>query len=248
VNRLRVSNPAGPFDGQWALVTGGGGGIGAALGEALAEGGARVGLVGRRHAPLARVARRIGPERSAVVVVDLTDERALAAALRAFLRRTGRLDLLVCSSGIHRAAPLERARSADFDRMYKTNVRGPFLVAQRLAPALRASAGQIVFINSSVGLNTRAGVGQYAATQHALRALADTFRAELNEAGVRVLSVYPGRTATPMQKRIYVAEGRPYTPERLLQPTDIARTVVAALALPRTAEVTDVSIGSLSKP
>jgi NADP-dependent 3-hydroxy acid dehydrogenase YdfG len=63
-----------------------------------------------------------------------------------------------------------------------------------------------------------------------------------------VTSVYPGRTATPRQARIHEWEGKAYRPERLLQPEDIAAMVVAALELPRTAEVTDITIRSMTKP
>jgi NADP-dependent 3-hydroxy acid dehydrogenase YdfG len=233
--------------GQSAIVTGASGAIGAAIAEALAAEGAAVGLLGRRRPALERLARRIG-DGSAPVVADLTSERELRAAVRGFLRREGRLDVLVHSNGIHLTAPLESARVQDFDRLWAANVRGPFLLTKQLLPALRASSGQIVFLNSSVGLETRPGVGQYSATQFALRALADTLRAEVNAEGVRVLSVYPGRTATKRQERIYREEGRPYEPARLLQPYDVAATVVGALLLPRTAEVTDVRIRSMIKP
>jgi NADP-dependent 3-hydroxy acid dehydrogenase YdfG len=207
-----------------------------------------VGLVGRRRKRLEQLARRIGEGRATVVGVDLTVEGETASAIRVFLRRAGRLDVLVHSSGIHRGAPLARARAADFDRLWATNVRAPFLLTQQLLPALLATRGQIAFVNSTVGLETRPGVGQYAATQHAVRALAETFRSELNSDGVRVLTVYPGRTATRMQERIFREEGRPYTPATLLQPADVARILVEALALPRSAEVTDVRIRPLLKP
>ena len=244
-----MSTPTEPFAGQWALVTGAGGGIGSAIAEALAARGACVGLLGRRTAPLETRARGgSAATRPRCVAVDLTQVGELGPAIRGFLRRAGRLDTLVVSSGIHLAGPLEAARLADFERLWATNVRAPFLVTQQLAPALRDSAGQIVFVNSSVGLDTRAGVGAYAASQHALRALADTFRLELNADGVRVLSVYPGRTATKMQERIFRDEGRLYTPERLLQASEIATIVVEALALPRSAEVTDLRIRSMVKP
>jgi NADP-dependent 3-hydroxy acid dehydrogenase YdfG len=233
--------------GQSALVTGASGAIGAAVAEALAAEGARVGLLGRRRPALERLARRIG-DRSAPVVADLTSDRELRAAVRAFVRHAGRLDVLVHSNGIHVAAPFESARVEDFDRLWAANVRGPFVLTKQLLPALRASSGQIVFLNSSVGLETRAGVGQYSATQFALRALADTLRAEVNAEGVRVLSVYPGRTATKRQERIYREEGRPYEPARLLQPDDVGATILGALLLPRTAEVTDVRIRSMVKP
>jgi NADP-dependent 3-hydroxy acid dehydrogenase YdfG len=102
--------------------------------------------------------------------------------------------------------------------------------------------GQIVFINSSVGLRARAGVGQYAATKHALKALADSLREEVNASGVRVISVYPGQTASPMQADLYEAAQKIYTPERLLQASDVAEVVVCALSLPRSAEVTDIAL------
>jgi NADP-dependent 3-hydroxy acid dehydrogenase YdfG len=75
--------------------------------------------------------------------------------------------------------------------------------------------------------------------------LADSLRSEVNPRGVRVLSVFPGRTASPMQAAVHADEGRSYQPERLLQPADVAASVVHALALPRTAEVTDIHIRPL---
>jgi NADP-dependent 3-hydroxy acid dehydrogenase YdfG len=102
-------------------------------------------------------------------------------------------------------------------------------------------------MNSSVGVQARRGVGQYAATKHALRAVADSLREEINDRGVRVLSVFLGRTASRMQEAIHQKEGRPYRPETLLQPSDVASMVIAALTLPRTAEVTDIHIRPMSK-
>ena len=104
-----------------------------------------------------------------------------------------------------------------------------------------------MFVNSTVGLEARAGVGQYASTQHALRAIADALRAEVNSDGVRVLSVYLGRTATARQARIFRLEGRHYAPELLMQPDDVAEIVLAALRLPRTAEVTEIRMRPLVK-
>jgi NADP-dependent 3-hydroxy acid dehydrogenase YdfG len=80
-----------------------------------------------------------------------------------------------------------------------------------------------------------------------LKAIADSLRAEVNADGVRVVSLYPGRTATPQQQEIHELENKPYHPERLLQPQDIARAVVDALSLPRTAEVTDINIRAMQK-
>jgi NADP-dependent 3-hydroxy acid dehydrogenase YdfG len=236
-----------PLAGQTALVTGAGGDIGGAIAEALAARGAAVGLVGRRAPALRRVARRTAGERDRIFVADLTSDTEVRATARKFLRQFGRIDVLVHSNGIHLAAPLETAKLADFDRLWGANVRAPFLLTQVLLPSLRTSSGQIVFVNSSIGLDTRPGVGQFSATQHALRALADTLRAETNSAGVRVLSVFPGRTATKRQERIFRQEGRQYKPDRLVQPADIAAVVAEALTVPRTAEVTDIRIRPMLK-
>ena len=103
-------------------------------------------------------------------------------------------------------------------------------------------------MNSSTGLEPRPGVGLFSASQHALRAIADVLRDEVNADGIRVLNVYPGRTATRRQERIFREEGRDYEPERLLQPQDIASVVIEALAAPRTAEVTEIRIRPLLKP
>jgi len=141
----------------------------------------------------------------------------------------------------------DSADVADLDLQYRTNVRGPYVLTQALLESLRASRGQIVFVNSTVGLEARAGVGQYAATQHAIRAIADALRAEVNVDGVRVLSVYLGRTATARQARIFELEGRRYAPELLIQPDDVAAMVLATLQLPRTAEVTEIRMRPLVK-
>ena len=243
-----MTAPPLPLVGQTALVTGAGGDIGAAIAVSLAEAGAAVGLVGRRASALNRVASRLKPVEGATFVTDLTSDSALRATVRSFLRRFGQLDVLAHSNGIHLAAPLEHATTADFERLWRANVRSPFLLTQLLLPSLRASTGQIVFVNSSIGLDTRPGVGQFAATQHALRALAETLRAEVNPAGIRVLNVYPGRTATKRQERIFKQEGRQYRPDRLLQPVDIASVVVESLTRPRTTEVTDIRIRPMLRP
>jgi len=115
-------------------------------------------------------------------------------------------------------------------------------------PMLKSHRGQIVFINSSAGLSARANVSQYAATKHALKAITDSLREEINAEGLRVLSVYPGRTATPMQAAVHKMEQRAYQPDRLMQPEDVAAVVINALSLPSSAEVTDIHIRPLIKP
>jgi NADP-dependent 3-hydroxy acid dehydrogenase YdfG len=232
------------LSGQIALVTGASSGIGRAIALALAAEEARICLVGRRLDALRSVARSAGAAgaETETYSVDLAldkDVRELAVRISDDF---GRVDVLVHSAGLISLGSVESASVEDFDRQYRTNVRAPYLLTQVLLPMLRASQGQVVFINSSAVLTGRAKVSQYAATKSALRALADSLRNEVNTAGVRVLSVFPGRTASPMQKSVHEMMGEEYLPERLLQPTDIAVAVVTALRLPRSAEITDINI------
>lgn len=227
---------------QVAIVAGAGGGIGSAIALALAAQGATLCLVGRNRPRLLEVAARLpaGSAAARVFDFDLTREKELRPFVANFEREHGRLDLLVHSAGSMAMGPLADAPIEDLDAQYAANVRAPYLMTQLLLPLLKAHRGQLVFINSSIVTHTPNNVGQYAATQHALKAITDVLRQELNADGIRVLSVFPGRTATPRQKRLFEMEGRAYRPELLLQPEDVAAAVVCALTLPRTAEVMDI--------
>lgn len=232
-----------------AVVTGASSGIGKSIAIALAAAGSQVFLVGRRPGSLEKVGKHLD-ERSQllrVCRVDLTrddDIHALATDLR---KSSGRVDVLVHSAGEIHHAEHANALLTDLDAQYRANVRAPYLLTQSLLPLLRVGPGQVVFINSTSGLHARARTGQFAATQHAMKAIADSLREEVNADGIRVLSVYPGRTATPRTGRLFREEGKNYRPELLMQPEDVATMVVHSLCLPRTAEVTEISMRSLLK-
>ena len=238
------------FRNQIALVTGAGSGIGRAIALALAERGAGLVLVARRLETLEAVAASASctPGSCRCHAMDLSRDPAVEDLCRTIERDPGRLDILVHAAGVFRAGSLEQALPEEFDEQYRLNLRAPYLLTRGVLPLLKLSRGQIVFVNSTAGLDARATVSQYAATKHALKALADSVREELNPHGVRVLSVYAGRTATPMQERVHEYEHRPYRPETLLQPEDVASVVVSALGLPPTAEVTDIRIRPMIKP
>jgi NAD(P)-dependent dehydrogenase (short-subunit alcohol dehydrogenase family) len=228
-----------------ALITGASSGIGAAIAVALAREGARLLLSGRSAGKLDQVAERArafspGVETFAADLAEDEAVRALAARAQAAF---GGVDVLVHSIGLFAAGLFESSPVEDLDRQYRINTRVPYLLTQALLPSLISRRGQVLFVNSSTGFHLpRAGWVGYAASKHALRALADGLRDEVNKKGVRVITVYPGRTATPMQEEVHRYEGRPYDAERFLQPEDVAAAAVNALSLPRTAEVTDLHI------
>ena len=157
------------------------------------------------------------------------------------------VDILIQNAGVHFTGSIEHASLADFDTQYQTNMRAPYVLTQALLPMLKERRGQVVFINSSSGIAAKPMTAQYDSTKHALKAIADSLRGEVNVHGVRVLSVYLGRTASEMQEKIFRMEGRPYRPDLLLQPEDVASVILNALSLPRTAEVTDIHIRPMIK-
>ena len=234
---------------QIAVVTGASSGIGKAIAMALAVEGAQVCLIGRKLKTLEAVTDNMGVRslKTRAYQADLTRDSDIHALVADLQREAGRVDILIHSAGEIHHGEQSRAPVAELDVQYRTNVHGPYLLTQALMPLMRIGPGQIVFINSSTGLKARAGNGQFSATQHALRALTDSLRDEVNGDGVRVLSVYPGRTATPRTAALFAEEGKPYRPELLMQPEDVAAMVVHALTLPRTAEVTEIAMRPLKK-
>jgi NAD(P)-dependent dehydrogenase (short-subunit alcohol dehydrogenase family) len=224
------------------LVAGASGGVGRAVGAELLAVGADVILLGRSEARLRAAVPSADNEKAEYLEADLTEEIGIERARRTVAQR-GNLDALVLSSGIY-----ERSDSpSTFARQVAANLLGPYALIQALLPDLLRSQGQIVFINSSQALRASAAVGQYAATMHANKAIADSLREEVNERGVRVMTLYLGRTAGDRQEQIFELEGRPYTPELLIQPSDVARTVVYLLQMPRTVEVTDLMMRPFRK-
>ena len=237
------------FEGQTAVVTGGGSGVGAAVALALAEAGATLHLIGRRVDMLeatAAKARDMGVE-AASHFADFSTDCGQQKLTHQLARDLHHVDVLVHNAAMHSFEAIEQADLKEFDALFQTNVRAPYALTQTLLPKLKARRGQVVFINSSGGLAAKPLTAQYDATKHALRAIADALRGEVNPHGVRVLSVYLGRTATPMQAQIHRAENKAYQPELLLQPEDVASVIMNALTLPRTAEVTDIHIRPMIK-
>jgi NAD(P)-dependent dehydrogenase (short-subunit alcohol dehydrogenase family) len=240
---------ADPFRGQVALVTGASSGIGRAVSLEFARLGASVYLSGRsseRLDEVAGLARRFSAHATAVPC-DLARDDDLHRLSEQLRTEAPCLDLVVHSAGHYLAGRVSETSAADLDALYTANVRAPYLLTRELLPLLRRARGQIVFINSTVVFGSEPGVAAYSMTKHALRALADHLRAEVNAEGIRVLSIFPGRTATPMQERIDGGEGKPYEPTTLLQPEDVAAAVVAAVRLPRRAEVTEIRIRPAAK-
>jgi len=234
---------------QMAIVSGASSGIGRAIALELAREGASLCLLGRDEERLLGTARTATNSSPKVTVyqVDFSSEQDLSCLIQRLEQELEYVDVLVHAAGDIVLGDMNSLTIDDLDRQYKINLRAPYLLTQKLLPRVRARRGQVVFINSSMGVHARANVGQYAATKHALKAVADSLRDEVNPDGVRVLSIFAGRTASAMQETIHRLENKAYNAQLLLQPEDIASVVIHLLTLPRTAEVTDIHIRPLVK-
>jgi NADP-dependent 3-hydroxy acid dehydrogenase YdfG len=236
---------------QIAVVTGASSGIGKSIALELAKHEVVLCLLGRDLSSLEEVAyiAKQSTRRVHCYNVDLTVDQEITDFCKSISTEFNAVDILVHSAGVISLGPLESGSVKDFDLQYKTNVRGPYRLTQILLPLLKLQKGQVIFINSrAVFIDARPGLGQYTATKLALKAIADSLRQEVKVDGIRVLSVYPGRTASPMQQTVYKSEGKTYQSELLMQPADIALTIINAICLPRTAEITDITIAPLVEP
>jgi short-subunit dehydrogenase len=214
------------------LVTGAAQGVGAAVARALA-GDHEVIALGRSEESLAKTPAEQH------IVADLGRPDALAAQLPA-LESLESLDGLVNCAGLLHYGRTDQFPVDQWRELMDINVVAQAELTRLLLPALRASRGTVVFVNSGQGLAASAGMGAYAASKHALRAVADALRAE--EPEIRVGSLYLGRTATGMQRQLQSAQGGTYDEKQYIQAETAAGVITQMLTLPADAVLSDVTL------
>lgn len=221
------------------LVTGAGSGIGEALAERLSERGDELWLLARDAGRASQLRDRFPGART--LVGDLAEPRRLSWAF-GHQEVPGRLDSLIHVAGVVELGTIADTPVATWQHQLDVNAVAPAELTRLLLPALRVARGHVVFVNSGAGLHAHPQWSAYAASKHGLRALADALRAEERPNGVRVTSVYPGRTATPMQVKVHRQEGKEYDAERWMTADSVATTVLTALDLPRGTHLTDLTV------
>jgi len=218
------------------LVTGAGSGIGAALADRLHARGDALVLLARSQERAAELdARYLG---SQVLVCDLAD----TAALEGLTGLPEELDSVHHVAGVVELGPVAE-QSADVLRHHlDVNLVAPAVLTRLCLPAVRRARGTIVFVNSSAGLSAGPAWSAYAASKFGLRAFADSLRAEEVERGVRVTTIFPSRTATPMQEKVHEQEGRTYDASRWIAPSTVADMILHVLDLPVDATIPEVTV------
>jgi 3-oxoacyl-[acyl-carrier protein] reductase len=227
--------------GHVAVVTGAGRGIGRAIGMSLARCGAHVVLAARSHDQLDEVAAEIGDFGGATTTcpLDLGDEAQILHMFRQVETQHGRLDVLVNNAGIGIYGPVVEYATEDLDRVLQVNLRGSFLCCREAMKLMvPASSGYIINISSVVGFKGYPNQAAYTATKHGIMGLTKSLSVEAQEHGIRVSAILPGGVDTEM-----VGQARPDLDRSiLLQPDDIAQTVLYLLSLSDRAAVDQIYI------
>lgn len=224
---------------QTHLLTGAGSGIGLDIAGRLAARGDRLVLVARDEARAAELVA--GHPGATPIVADLAHPERLADAVAAAaLPET--IDTVIHAAGIVELGAVADLPLDAWTSQLTVNLVAPAELTRLVLPRVRSARGQVLFINSGAGLNAHPEWAAYAASKHGLKALADALRGEEAPHGVRVTTVYPGRTATPMQAKVHEQEGRAYDPSAFIDAASVVTAVLTALDLPRDAVISDLTV------
>jgi NADP-dependent 3-hydroxy acid dehydrogenase YdfG len=215
------------------LITGASSGIGAATARRAAEAGYRVVLAARRLERLEELAQELGGSDRALAVrcdvAEWDEQQALAAAaLDAF----GRIDVVFANAGFGAPRGFLESTPEHWKSMVLTNVYGAALTIRAMLPALKESRGHLLLTSSVAGRRVLPG-SFYAATKWAVTAMGEAARQELNDTGIRVTLIEPGMVDTPFFDN---------RPDGALEPDDIARAVLYAVAQPRHVDVNEILV------
>jgi NAD(P)-dependent dehydrogenase (short-subunit alcohol dehydrogenase family) len=186
------------IEGRRVLVTGGAGGLGAAISRELAGHGALVVIADLRMAAAEAVAAELPPGRAHAVELDIADDSSVARAIRAVVDDHGGIDVLVNNAGIDATAPFEEIPVEEWDRILAVNLRAPMVLCRQMFPLMRAQGGgHIVNIVSTAAKRAWANASAYHATKWGLLGLSHALHVEGREHGIKVTALIAGGMRTP---------------------------------------------------
>jgi NADP-dependent 3-hydroxy acid dehydrogenase YdfG len=221
------------------LITGASSGIGGATARHAAQAGYRLVLAARSTDKLQALAEELGgPEHAIAVTCDVTDFPQQEQMVRATLETFGQLDVAFANAGFGGPRGFLEGDPEQWRAMVLTNVLGAAYTIRATLPSLKQSVGHLLLTSSVAGRRAIPG-SLYSATKHAVTAMAESARQDLNDSGVRVTSIEPGMVDTPFFDN---------RPANALEPDDIARAVMFAVSQPPHVDVNEILIRPVSQP
>ncbi|HNW40513.1 MAG TPA: glucose 1-dehydrogenase [Opitutaceae bacterium] len=209
------------LQGQVALITGGGTGIGLAIAQSMHAAGARVVLVGRREAELQAATRALG-ERASYVVHDITQLDAAQSLVDRVTKEIGPITCLVNNAGIHLKKPAIETTPEEFQKVLTTHVLGAHALVRAVAPGMiERKTGSILFTASMASLFGIPLVVAYSAAKTAHLGMVRTLATELSQHGIRVNAIAPGWIETEMSAKAMA--GDPARKQKILGRTPMAK-------------------------
>lgn len=203
INNTTLPAPNFRLDGQTALITGAGRGIGLAAAVALAQAGAKVTLAARSEDELAAACKDINAQggKADYAVMDVTD----AAAVTTMIESRGPFNVLVNNAGINRPKPLVEVTNEDIDDILALNVKSVFYVARAVAKGLlkAGQAGSIINISSQMGHVGAPRRTVYCASKHAVEGMTKALAWELGQQNIRVNTICPTFIETSLTKGMF---------------------------------------------
>jgi len=221
------------YKGLTALVTGASSGIGRLLALRLAREGARVILVARRKTELEEVAATIRDQGGEALALpcDVADAEQVKTSVSSALDHFGAIDILVNNAGYGGQRTFLEWELADMERMMQVNYFGAVYFTKALLPQmLEQGRGWIIFIASVTGRIASPEKSAYAASKFAMVGLADTLSLEVEDAGVQVLTVYPGVVRTPFFDEEMLERMPPKVKDKMIEPESVVDVIIDALA------------------
>jgi NADP-dependent 3-hydroxy acid dehydrogenase YdfG len=237
--------------GKTAVVTGASSGIGEATARLLTGEGCNVVLAARREDRLKSLAAELG-EGALAAPTDVTDPAACAALVARTVERFGSLEILVNNAGLGLYGSIPEGDPDDWRRMFDVNVLG-VLYSTRAAVRhmLARGTGDVVFVSSLAGRRVPAPDGTvYAATKHAITAVAEGLRLDVHEKGIRVINVEPGLVRTEFPENTY-PDAREYYAQKGFTPLeakDVAAAVLYAVSQPARVSLNEVAVRPTGQP
>ena len=237
--------------GKTAVVTGASSGIGEATARLLTGEGCNVVLAARREDRLKSLAAELG-EGALAAPTDVTDPAACAALVARTVERFGSLEILVNNAGLGLYGSIPEGDPDDWRRMFDVNVLG-VLYSTRAAVRhmLARGTGDVVFVSSLAGRRVPAPDGTvYAATKHAITALAEGLRLDVHEKGIRVINVEPGLVRTEFPENTY-PDAREYYAQKDFTPLeakDVAAAVLYAVSQPARVSLNEIAVRPTGQP